>query len=215
MASIDRILEGVYLISSFDEKIGIPFNQYLILDEKPTLMHTGSAPIFSEVLEAISRVARPQDLAYIFVSHFEADECGSITRFLEVARGVVPVCPAVTARQLQGFGLCQNAQAVKPGEVLRLGQRRLRFLAYPSEMHLWEGLIAYEETDQILFTSDLFIRRGQPEKPLVEGSLAEFQDIPAMSIPSPEGRRACLESIKALDIRIMALGHGPAVQIAG
>jgi flavorubredoxin len=132
-----------------------------------------------------------------------------------VAPGLVPVCPAVTARQLSGFGLCQNALAVKPGDILDLGQRRLRFLAYPSEMHLWEGLIAYEETDKILFTSDLFIRRGQPEKPLVDGKRAEFQDIPAMSIPSPEGRQACLESIKALDIRIMALGHGPAVQIAG
>ena len=219
MATIDRILDRFYRISTFDDKIGITFNQYLLLDDKPTLMHTGAAPIFNEVIEAISKVARPQDLAYVFVSHFEADECGSIVRFQEVAPGLVPVCPAVTARQLSGFGLCQKALAMKPGDSLdlslNLGQRRLRFLAYPSEMHLWEGLIAYEETDRVLFTSDLFIRRGQPEKPLVDGKRAEFQDIPAMSIPSPEGRQACLESIKVLDIRIMALGHGPAVQITG
>lgn len=213
MASIHPILDMVYLISSFDEKIGITFNQYLILDDKPTLVHTGSAPIFPQVLDAIGQVARVRDLAYVFVSHFEADECGSISQFLEVARELVPVCPAVTARQLQGFGLCQNPMAVKPGETLDLGKRRLRFLAYPSEMHLWEGLLAYEETDQVLFTSDLFIRRGQPEKPVVEGRIAEFQDIPSMSIPSPEGRQACLEAIQALDIRIMALGHGPAVKI--
>lgn len=215
MATIDRILDRFYRISTFDNKIGITFNQYLLLDDKPTLMHTGSAPMFNEVLEAISKVARPQDLAYVFISHFEADECGSLARFLEVTRDLVPVCPAVTGRQLQGFGLCQNALAVKPGDTLDLGQRRLRFLAYPSEMHLWEGLIAYEETDKILFTSDLFIRRGPTEQAVVDGKRAEFQDIPAMSIPSPEGRQACLESIKALDISIMALGHGPAVQITG
>ena len=82
-------------------------------------------------------------------------------------------------------------------------------------MHLWEGLIAYEETDKVLFTSDLFIRRGQPEQPLVEGKMSEFQEILPASIPWPEGRQACLEAIKALDIRMMALGHGPAVRIIG
>src|SRR3970040_2701560 len=98
MASIDSILDGLYRISTFDEKIGITFNQSLVLDDKPTLMHTGSAVIFPEVLEAIGRVIRPQDLAYVFISHFEADECGSLARFQKVAEGLVPVCPAVTAR---------------------------------------------------------------------------------------------------------------------
>lgn len=215
MASIDRIVEGVYLISTFDEKVGISFNQYLILDGKLTLIHTGSALIYPEVLEAIGRVARPQDLAYVFVSHFEADECGSLARFQEVSKGLVPVCSAVTARQLQGFGLCRDPLAKKPGEYLALGTRRLRFLAYPSEMHLWEGLLAYEEVDKVLFTSDLFIRRGRVEQPLVEGQAAEFQEIAASAIPWPEARQACLEAIKGLDIRIMALGHGPAVRLAG
>ncbi len=215
MTTIDPVLEGIYRIATFDEKVGISFNQYLIMDEKPTLMHTGSALIFNDVLDAIRKVTKPEDLSYVFVSHFEADECGSLTRFQEVAKHLVPVCPAVTSRQLQGFGLCQNFQAKQPGDTLEIGRRRLRFISYPSEMHLWEGLIAYEETDRILFTSDLFIRRGPSSEPVVEGKLSEFADIPAMSIPSPEGRQACIEAIKKLDIRFMALGHGPAVRITG
>lgn len=213
MTSIDQVLEGLYRISTFDEKVGIPFNQYLILDQKPTLIHTGSAPLFKDVLQAVSRVAQAQDLAYVFISHFEADECGSLTRFQEIAKGLVPVCPAVTSRQLSGFGLCQNALVKQPGETLEIGKRRLRFLTYPSEMHLWEGLIAYEETEKVLFTSDLFIRRGPTPEPVVEGRMTEFADIPAMSIPSPEARQACQEAIGRLDIRLMALGHGPAVKI--
>ncbi|MDO8691275.1 MAG: MBL fold metallo-hydrolase, partial [Dehalococcoidia bacterium] len=147
MTRIDPILEGVYRIATFDEKVGISFNQYIILDDKPALMHTGSATIFEGVLAALKGVVKPEDLAYAFISHFEADECGSLTRFLEVAKGMSAVCPAVTGRQLQGFGLCRSPLVKQAGETLDLGKRRLRFLSYPSEMHLWEGLIAYEETD--------------------------------------------------------------------
>lgn len=215
MATIDPILEGVYRVASFDEKIGISFNQYLILDENPTLIHTGAAPLFDDVISAIRRVTDPGELRYVFISHFEADECGSLTRFQEIAKKLVPVCPAVTARQLTGFGLCGNALAKKPGETLELGRRRLQFVSYPSEMHLWEGLIAYQETDQILYTSDLFIRRGPNPEPIVEGTMSEFAEIPAMSIPSEEGRKSCLEAIQRLDISWMALGHGPVVKIKG
>ncbi len=215
MTTIDRILDGVYRIATFDQKVGIGFNQYLIMDDKPTLMHTGSATIFDGVLEALKGVVKPEDLAFAFISHFEADECGSLTRFLELAGGMSAVCPAVTGRQLQGFGLCANPMVKLPGDTLDLGKRRLRFLSYPSEMHLWEGLIAYEETDKVLFTSDLFLRRGLAPEPIVEGQRREFSIIPSESIPSPEARQACQDTIDQLDIRVMALGHGPAVRITG
>ena len=67
--------------------------------------------------------------------------------------------------------------------------------------------------DYPLFTSDLFLRRGPSPEPVVEGKMSDFSEIAAMSIPSPEGRQACMETIKKLEIRMMALGHGPAVKI--
>ncbi|MDO8688785.1 MAG: hypothetical protein Q7R39_02015, partial [Dehalococcoidia bacterium] len=114
-----------------------------------------------------------------------------------------------------GFGLCRSPLVKQAGETLDLGKRRLRFLSYPSEMHLWEGLIAYEETDTILFTSDLFLRRGPSPEPMVDAQRKEFANIPAESIPSLEARQACQEAIDRLDVRFMALGHGPAVKISG
>jgi flavorubredoxin len=206
-------LDGVYRLSSFDEKVGLSFNQYLIKDERPTLVHTGSAVLFRDVAEALRQVIRLEEIAYLFISHFEADECGSLSKLTALARNLVPVCSAVTARQLLGFGIHDMPLVKKPGDTLSLGRRRLRFLAYPSEMHLWEGLLAYEEVDRVLFTSDLFIRRGRVEQAVVEGSRAEFGDIPAASIPSEEGRRACLEALSGLEVRLMALGHGPAVRV--
>ena len=167
MTSIDLIQEGVYRIATFDEKVGISFNQYLILDNKPALIHTGSVMVFDGAFGALKTVVKPEDLAYVFVSHFEADECGSLTRFLDVAKGMRSVCSAVTSRQLAGFGLHRTPLVKQAGEALQLGKHRLRFLSYPSEIHLWEGLIAYEETDKILLTSDLFLRRAPSSQPVV------------------------------------------------
>ena len=40
-ASIDQIVGGIYRISVWSPPTGITFNQFLIDDEAPTLVHTG------------------------------------------------------------------------------------------------------------------------------------------------------------------------------
>lgn len=214
MTSIDQIVKGIYRISTFDERIGLSFNQYLIQDQKTVLVHTGSSLLFDEIVHAIRQVTDPAQIAYAFISHFEADECGALARFRAVAKQLVPVGSAVTARQLAGFGIADNTLVQKEGELLSLGQRRLGFIAYPSEMHLWEGLLAYEQTEQMLFTADLFIRRGPTPAPLVSAPAGEVLDIPPAAIPWDEARATCLAKIKALHPHFLALGHGPVLAIS-
>lgn len=211
MANIDEILDGVYRIATYDDKIGMFFNQYLIKDEKNTLVHTGSALIFDDVLACIKKVISPEDVAYAFVSHFEADECGALQKLMAVAKNMLPVGPAVTARQLAGFAICNNTVVKSEGDTLDLGRRQLSFITYPSEMHLWDGLLAYEQVDQILFTSDLFVRRGPVAGPIVSARADEVLDIARASVPSDEARAELLAKLKALKISIFALGHGPAL----
>ena len=38
---IDEIVEGIYRISTWQPQYGITFNQFLIADERPALIHTG------------------------------------------------------------------------------------------------------------------------------------------------------------------------------
>ena len=40
---IDEIVDGVYRISTWQEPYGITFNQFLIADERPALIHTCGA----------------------------------------------------------------------------------------------------------------------------------------------------------------------------
>ncbi len=56
---IDNIVGGIYRISTMTEPYGITFNQFLIDDEEPTLVHTGEYEWYETIRGAIQRGARP------------------------------------------------------------------------------------------------------------------------------------------------------------
>jgi len=217
MAQMDKILESFYRISTTagppSQGGGFSFNQFLIKDEKSILIHTGAVAQFKGVTESLNTVIDIKQLTYLFISHFESDECGALCNFLGLNSNLIPVCGAITGRQLQGFGLHGSPQIVKPGDELALGKHKLSFISYPSEMHLWEGLLAYDTTDKILFSSDLFVARGGGEGAIKQVNRAEVLKIDARSIPSDEGRSKCQAAIDSLDIHLVAVGHGPTLDL--
>jgi hypothetical protein len=50
-SKVTEIAPNVYRISTFHSAYGIQFNQFLINDEEPFLMHTGFKKLFSATLE--------------------------------------------------------------------------------------------------------------------------------------------------------------------
>lgn len=78
--SIYRINTPVHLVPG-----GFSFNQYLILDEQPLLFHTGPRKMFHLVREAVASVMPVSELRFVALSHFEADECGSLNEWLALA----------------------------------------------------------------------------------------------------------------------------------
>ena len=56
---IDPVLNDIYRISTFSPEIGITFNQFLIVDEQPALIHTGTFPMYEGVRRAIEQVMDP------------------------------------------------------------------------------------------------------------------------------------------------------------
>jgi flavorubredoxin len=73
------------------------FNQFLIADEKPTLIHTGYYEAYDEVRSAIKQVLDPKLLAYVVLGHFEADECEGMNWFLAEAPGSVLIASELGA----------------------------------------------------------------------------------------------------------------------
>ena len=94
-----EIAEDIYRISTPIPPEAIPggftFNQFLIADEAPLLYHTGLRSLFPAVREAVASVIPVDSLRYLAFSHFEADECGALNDFLDLAPEAEPVCSAV------------------------------------------------------------------------------------------------------------------------
>ena len=203
-----EIAPGIYQFRFYDAQRGIGFNQYLIAADQPALVSTGGAGGFEALWEALGAVVDPQRLRYLVVPHFEADEAGALAAFGARCAEVRPVCAAVAARQITGFGLSPNPLVVQDGDRLDLGSHVLRFVLVPWEMHLWEGLVAFEERHGILFSSDLFGQRLDPTGTPPADLLAATAPMTVGSVPMRELRDRVYGKLAALDIRQVAPGHG-------
>src|ERR1700758_1499258 len=98
MARIDHLTSGIYRISTYASDKRISFNQFLIDDEEPALIHTGTFPMYADVRAAVAQVVDPSRLRHVVVPHFEADECGGMGRVAAEAPGAVLACSAVGGR---------------------------------------------------------------------------------------------------------------------
>ena len=67
---IDEIADGIYRIGEFWPEYGITMNQFLIVDDRATLVHTGTFPMYESVRKAVAQIADPKKLAYVVVPHF-------------------------------------------------------------------------------------------------------------------------------------------------
>jgi len=159
---IDEIVDGIYRISTWapEETGPITFNQFLIDDERPALIHTGVYPAYESVRAAVSQVLDPARLEYVALLHFEADECGGMDRFLEGAPESTLVGSALSVDlNLGGWSYRGKTWGFRDGELLDLGTHKLRFLETP-HVHHWDSMMLFDETTRSVFPSDLYIQPG-------------------------------------------------------
>jgi flavorubredoxin len=177
MAVVDQITGGIYRISTSAWGFPITQNQFLIAAEHPALIHTGTYPIYDEVRRAVAQVLDPKRLEYIVVPHFESDECGGMGRFVEEAPEAVLVCSAAgSVLNLSGWDYAGPVRGVQDGDVIDLGEHRLRFLETP-HVHHWDSMMIFEETTESLFPADLFIQPGDQPAVVHENLGREMCDL--------------------------------------
>lgn len=211
---MSTIYEDLYQFSSYVPPIDLSFHQYLLLSEEPVLIHTGSVQQAEALLTQLKAVLGDRQLKYIFVSHFESDECGGLSLLLKHFPEAKAICSEVTARQLSGFGITNAAVIKKPGEKLASNGYELEFIGYPSEMHLWEGLLLMENRRGIFFSSDLVFRLGKADGAVIEGNWkSEVENISPMQVPDPEQRARLQEALIEFNPKFVAVGHGPCLKL--
>ena len=210
----EKIFTGLYQFSSYVPLIDLSFHQYLLEGDEPVLIHTGNIDQTRSLLQKLEAVLGSRKLKYIFGSHFEADEFGGLRVILDRYPDVKAVCSKVSSRQLSGFGFDVETLVKNPGERLSTGSYDLEFISYPSEMHLWEGLLAVEHKHGIFFSADLMIRRGESAGVAVDSNWKdEVTGITADQSPNAEQRQKLKDTLLKLSPKFVATGHGPCLNL--
>jgi flavorubredoxin len=219
-SKVTEIAADVYRISTFHPEFGIQFNQFLINDDEPFLMHTGMKKMFAATLEGAATVLDPAKLRWIGFSHFESDECGALNEWLKIAPAAQAVCSLVGAMVTVNDFADRAARPLADGETLATGRHRLRFLATPHVPHCWDAGLFFEEGERTLLCSDLFFHPGDPE-PLTDADvLTRARDSIVQNLSGPLANDmpytpytdATLRRLADLQPRTLALMHGSAYQ---
>ncbi len=216
MARVTEIAQDHYLISVYVPEFNLRFNHFLIRDEEPLLFHTGMKQMFPLVRDAVARVLDPATIRWISFSHYEADECGALNEWLQVAPNATSLCGLVGALVSVNDMAIRPARVMAHDEVLQIGRSRVRFRQTPHLPHNWEAGLLFEEVSRTLFCSDLFTHEGDTppitESDIVERakqSLSDGQKGPfANAYPYTPLTEPLLHGLAELEPRQLALMHG-------
>jgi flavorubredoxin len=215
-SNVAEIAPDLYRISTFHPGYGIQFNQFLIKDDEPFLMHTGFKKMFPLTLEGVASVIEPSTLRWIGFSHFESDECGALNEWLAASPQAQALCSFVGAVVMVNDFADRPPRVLADNEAMEIGSHRLRFLSTPHVPHCWDAGLFLEETDRTLLCSDLFFQPGDPD-PLIEAGIvdgareamiANLSSPLANDMPYTPYTYTTLQRLAALEPRTLAVMHG-------
>ena len=217
MAQITEVAPDLFRITTFLEPFNLQFSQFLMRDTEPLLYHTGPRALFPVVKEAVASLIDVRTLRWIGFSHFEADECGALPEWQQLAPQAEAVCSLVG--KLVSVDDCLAllpARGMADGEVLQTGKYRFRFLSTPHVPHCWEAGQLFEETQRTLLCSDLFHQAGNGE-PVTQSDvvgrcrevLVEYQQGPLGNyVPYSTLMDPTLKRLAGLQPKTLATMHG-------
>lgn len=172
--NVHEVADHIYRINTPVEIPGaghFSFNQYLIVDDQPLLFHTGPRKMFSLVRQAVASVVPVERLRHIALSHVEADECGSLNDWLQIAPQSVPLCGAVAAMVSVTDLADRPPRVLSDGATLSLGRHSLRWFDTPHLPHAWDCGFLMEERTGTLLCGDLFTQGGPGQPPVIESDI--------------------------------------------
>ena len=156
-AMVSEVASDVYRIATYHEPWRCSINQYVIVDDEPTLISTGLRDRFEDTRAGIAEVLDPTTLTQIVIPHFESDECGALNDFLLQATKAVPLASTrACLASLSDFSDLPP-RGLGDGEAVSTGRHHLRVIEVPY-VHAWDGIVLADELSRFVFTADLFIQ---------------------------------------------------------
>ena len=209
-----QIYSNLYQFTQVMEPMKLSMHLYLLLAEDPILIQTGSVSQTESILPQIKELLGEKTLKYVLVSHFESDECGGLSLVLKEYPEAITICSEVTARQLMGFGITKQFEIKKAGDNWKGSDFKFDIIGYPSEMHMWEGILFVERQRGIFFSSDLMFAMGENHGQVVENTWEDAIKISGVDfIPNADRQKKLLNDLSNLNPMFVASGHGPCMKI--
>ena len=162
-----EVTKDIYWVGAIDWNIrdfhgysvyeGTTYNAFLILDEKVTLIDTVKEDLKYQLIERISHLIDPKRIDYVISNHTEMDHSGALPEIMELIGREKPIyCSQMGKKNLSmHFYDGLNLIAVKDGEELSLGKRKIKFIE-TRMLHWPDSMFSYLLDEGILFSSDAF-----------------------------------------------------------
>jgi len=219
-----EIKKGIYWVGGIDWDLrnfhgyltqrGSSYNSYLIIDEKITLIDNVKHYLFEEQLKRISDVVDPAKIDYVIQNHIEMDHSGSLPRIMELCPNAKVIASPKGVEGLpKHYKKEWDFQAVKSGDILDLGKRKLHFVQTPM-VHWPDNMVSYCPEEKVLFSNDSFgqhiasSERFDGDYPfnVMMHEAAKYY----ANIVLPYGRQVqkALEVVGSLDIDVICPSHG-------
>ncbi|MDD2687722.1 MAG: FprA family A-type flavoprotein [Bacteroidales bacterium] len=219
-----KVKEDIYWIGILDEKLrtfdiimetkyGTTYNSYFINADKKAVVETAKEKFWDTYKAKLEQVCNPSEISYIIVDHTEPDHAGSIKRLLELAPDAVVVGSNSAIKFLENqIGEAFKHRIVKEGDVIDLGNKKLRVISAPN-LHWPDSIYTYLEEDKLLFTCDSFGAHFCHEAMFddltgnYEDAFTYYYDV----ILKPFSRffLTAIDKIRPLAIDMICPGHGP------
>ena len=210
-----EIADGIHRISTYIQDGapgGITFNQFVVMGDDPLLFHTGMRGMFPAVREGVAVAVDPSAIRWISSCHASRpDEYGALREWEALAPA------AGTTHGQLGCFLCLSDMSNRPlrpladGEVLDLGNRRLRWFDTPHVPGPWEAGVLFDDDTGTLFCGDLFGRTG-PAAPMTTDDVSEAAIVHDQLMHGhayTPNTGPTLRRLAALEPQRLALMHGP------
>jgi flavorubredoxin len=206
-----------YDIRTFDvvmeTKYGTTYNSYFINAQMKTIVETAKVKFWDTYLNKLKQLTNPEDIEYIVVNHTEPDHSGSLEKLLDVAPNAIVVGSGNAIRYLRDMiGRDFKHMVVKDGDVLDLGNKKMRFISAPN-LHWPDSIYSYLEEDKVLFTCDSFGAHFCKEE-MFDDKVGNFDEafkyyFDVILKPFSKFMLKAIEKIRPLDIKAICTGHGP------
>jgi flavorubredoxin len=195
---------------------GISYNSYLLVDEKIALVDTVERSFIDDYFDNIVDIIGDRPVDYLIINHMEPDHSGALKALVQKYPNIILVGNKKTFGFVESFYMTpENVLVVHDDHVLDLGKLKIQFQTIPM-VHWPETMVAFEETNKILFSGDAFGSYGTLDGGIFDDEInLDFYEIEVMRYFTnivgkycPHTQRA-IKKLAPLDIKMIAATHGP------